>query len=273
MAGVRGWMGGLLLRLPPPIRQLRNVPIVGCWAHRLSHILWPKDDKVWAQVQSGLASGIWLELNPRTGQNYLLGGGETALQTELAEKLRPGSVFYDLGANIGLFSLMAALMVGESGSVYSFEPDREVAGRLRRNIARNGFGNLRVIERGVWSETRNVNFVAADASSPDRGTGRLADDAAEGSPVACIALDDFVRDAPPPDVIKCDVEGAELEVFRGATKLLHTYRPWIVYETHSAEKADSVRKFLSQWGYISTALDSNHFSARFQKAVETVPRG
>jgi len=54
--------------------------------------------------------------NPRTGQSYIQGEAETAVQSILAERLRPGMVFYDLGANIGLFTLLAARRVGASGN-------------------------------------------------------------------------------------------------------------------------------------------------------------
>jgi predicted RNA methylase len=96
---------------------------------------------------------MWLELNPRTGQNYLNGKGELAVQQALAARIQPGEVFYDLGANIGLFSLMAARLVGASGEVYSFEPDPVNAARLRRNVAQNRLTNVTVVEHGVWSSS------------------------------------------------------------------------------------------------------------------------
>ena len=195
MAAPRKWIGSLLLGLPAPLRSLRNVPILGNLVHRLSHRILPSDEKVWARVERGPGQGLWLELNPRTGQQYLHGDVEPAIQEVLAEKLKPGMVFYDLGANIGFFSLLAARLVGATGKVFSFEPDPEIAGRLRRNIARNGFTNATVVQAGIWSASGNVNFVAADLSSPDRGVGKFVagEGATAGTPTPCIALDDFVQ--------------------------------------------------------------------------------
>ena len=195
---------------------------LGNLVHLFSHWILPGEEKVWRRVEGGPGQGLWLELNPRTGQQYLEGDVEPAIQKVLAERLKPGMVFYDLGANIGFFSLLAARLVGTTGRVFSFEPDPEIAGRLRRNIERNGFTNDTVIEAGIWSASSTVNFVAADVSSPDRGVGKfvVGDTQAPGTPTRCVALDDFVRTAPPPDVIKCDVEGAEIEVFRGAEDCL-----------------------------------------------------
>ena len=112
MAAARKWIGSLLLGLPEPLRSLRNVPVLGNLAHRLSYRILPADEKVWARVERGSGEGLWLELNPRTGQLYLHGDVEPAIQKVLAERLKPGMVFYDLGANIGFFSLLAARLVG-----------------------------------------------------------------------------------------------------------------------------------------------------------------
>jgi FkbM family methyltransferase len=261
--GARTWMGKLLLRSPAPLRSLRDVPLLGDFIHRLSHRVLPADEKIWVQIEAGPAAGIWMELNPRTGQSYLRGEGEGAVQQVLAERLRPGMIFYDLGANIGLFSLLAARLVGAAGKVFSFEPDAEIAARLRRNIARNEFGNVAVIEAGVWSASNRVNFVVADSASPDRGLGKFVRDenGAAGVPIRCVALDDFILSAPPPNAIKCDVEGAEVEVFRGAEGLLRMRRPWIVCEMHSEANDLSLRNHLSRFGYVFERVDANHVLA------------
>lgn len=260
MQGARKWMGELLLHSPAPLRSLRDVPVLGGIIHRLSHRILPADEKVWAQIEAGPAKGIWMELNPRTSQSYVRGEAEIAVQQVLAEQIQSGMVFYDLGANIGLFSLLAARLVGPEGKVFSFEPDSSVAARLRRNITRNGFENVTVTEAGVWSTSGDMKFVAADPSSPDRGLGRVVpgDDDAAGTPTKCIALDDFVKTSPVPDAIKCDVEGAEVEVFRGAVKLLESHRPWIVCEIHSPANDGALRSQLGRFGYHLETVDANH---------------
>jgi len=259
----RTWIASILLGLPEPLRSIRNIPILGNLAHRLSHRFLPKEEKVWARVKRGSAEGLWLELNPRTGQQYLRGDVEPAIQEVLWKRLKPGMVFYDLGANIGFFSLLAARLVGAAGQVFSFEPDAETAERLRRNITRNGFINATVIEAGVWSASGAVNFVPADTSSPDRGVGKFV--AGENSPAAnptrCVALDDFVGNAPTPDVIKCDVEGAEIEAFRGAEQLLAARHPLILCEMHSEANDIFLREYFVKFGYIIESIDDLHILA------------
>jgi FkbM family methyltransferase len=263
MDSARKWMGDILLRSPAPLRRLRNVPVLGEFIHRLSHRILPADERAWVQVETGPAQGLWLELNPRTGQDYLRGQAESPVQKILAERLRPGMIFYDLGANIGFYSLMAARILGANGQIFSFEPDSKAVERLRHNIARNGFQNVTIVEAGVWSESGTMNFVAADPSSPDHGTGRITreGDAARGRVARCVALDDFTQGAPPPDAIKCDVEGAEVEVFRGAKNLLKAFRPWIICEMHSDANDRATREFLSGFGYAFETIDVNHVMA------------
>src|SRR6202041_3672613 len=149
---------------------------LGSLLHKLSYRALPSDQKIWAQVEAGPTAGLWLELNPRTGQNYRTGENEKICQAVVAERLQPGDVFYDLGANIGLFSLLAARVAGPTGKIFSFEPDAQIAERLRRNAAYNGFSNITVVELGVWSASGILNFVRADSSSPDRGVGRFQPD-------------------------------------------------------------------------------------------------
>lgn len=263
MADGRNWMARLMLRLPTSIRSFREIPVLGSVLHTLSHRILPSDQKVWAQVEAGPAKGIWLELNPRTGQNYRLGETEKICQAVVAEKLQSGDVFYDLGANLGFFSLLAARIVGPTGKVFSFEPDVQIAERLRRNAGRNGLSNIAVVELGVWSASGTLNFITADSSSPDRGVGRFQqnDNRTEGIPARCVSLDDFVRGAPAPRAIKCDVEGAEVEAFRGAEDLLSTYHPWILCELHSRENARAWRELIGGFGYSFESVDSDHVLA------------
>ncbi len=264
MPRVREWMGDLLLHTPASLRSLRNVPFVGNLIHRVSHSVLPVDHKVWARVENGPAAGLWLELNPRTGQTYLCGAAEHAVQATLAEHLRPGMVFYDLGANLGLFTLLAARLVTATGKVFSFEPDPKNSAALRRNIQRNGFTNVTVVESGVWSTSGNRSFVAANADSPDHGVGKFVEHAPldSGTLTPCVSLDDFIQTAPPPDAIKCDVEGAEVEALRGAAKLLQSpSRPWIIMEMHSPALDQFARAMLSSYDYQLTSADELHVLA------------
>ncbi len=252
-----------MLNAPESVRSLRKLPILGSVIHAISHKVVATDQRVWVTVESGPAKGLQIELNPRTGQAYARGEAELVVQNFLASKLKAGDVFYDLGANIGLFSLIAARIVSPAGRVFSFEPDPQNALRLRRNLEQNGFSNATVVESGVWSSTTDLSFAVAPESSPDRGVGTFmpGDAAAQNLSIHVVSLDDFTRTAPVPTAIKCDVEGAELEVLKGARNVLAKSRPWILCEMHSPENDRDGRKFLAELGYSITEIDDMHVFA------------
>src|SRR5882724_79024 len=238
MAESTSRLANLLLRFAPSLAKLRKVPVIGDFLSWISRKLVPRDALIWVQIQHGPSEGLWIRLNPRTGQNVQKGIGEPQVQKAMVEHLRPGMMFYDLGANIGFFSLMAARLVGPEGRVISFEADPEIAARLRENLARNQFAHAQVEEKAVWSESSTVSFARVDPNtSPDRGLGHVA---ANGSApgtitVEAVSLDQYVASHPAPDFLKCDVEGAELAVFQGAANLLSGKRPILLVEMHSPE--------------------------------------
>jgi FkbM family methyltransferase len=205
-----------------------------------------------------------LKLHPRTGKGYYEGKVELVVQHALVQWLRRGMVFYDIGANIGFFTLIAASIVGNEGKVFSFEPEPELVPRLKEHIGRNGFSNVSVVQAGVWSATGRAAFVRSDPlMSPERGTGNLSPAASGGNGVSVpsIALDDFVRGSPLPDLIKCDAEGAEVEVFQGAARLLAEHRPRIVCEVHSESNSQRLKDLLEGYGYKLHLLDESHLLA------------
>lgn len=228
------------LQFSAPLKSLRRLPLLGNWLSRIGDTVVPRDSLVWAQIEQGYAAGIWVQVNPRTGREFLRGDGEPEIQEAISSYVKPGMTFYDVGANIGFFSLLSARLAGSTGRVFAFEADPEIASRLRRNAGRNEFAWLTVTEAAVWSEPGSIYFQRADPrTSPDRGLGHVVELAgADTIKVQAVSLDDFTLSAPPPDFIKCDVEGAELEIFRGARQLLAKNRPRILCEVHS----EAIRK-------------------------------
>jgi FkbM family methyltransferase len=258
-----GRLAQLFLRYAAPLTGLRRLPVVGPCLSWASRRLVPRDSLTWVQVQRGPAQGLWLHLNPRTGRTYFEGGSEPEVQTALQHYLRPGMVFYDIGSNIGFFSLLAARIVGKDGRVVAFEADPEIAARLREHVTRNDFRAISVEEKAVWSEPSTVFFARTDpATSPDRGLGHIvATGAADTIQVDAVSLDDYVQIEPAPDFVKCDVEGAEVEVFRGAQRLLTEKRPGILCEMHSDANRRLLLEMFAGFGYACKSLDEHHVLA------------
>jgi FkbM family methyltransferase len=263
-----GGLGKAFLRFAAPFTKLRAVPVIGPGLRWASAKLIPRDTLTWVQVQHGPAQGVWLHLNPRTGRDYFNGDIEPEVQAALGKYLRPGMSVYDIGANIGFFSLLAARLVGAAGRVTAFEADPEIAARLRENVERNKDAPISVEEKAVWSSANPVFFARADSEvSPDRGLGHVIDhDGEKSAPgtirVGAISVDEFVHKSAAPDFIKCDVEGAEVEVFRGAEKLLNGRRPIILCEMHGDKNRQTLLKMFENLGYRCEPCGENHILAQ-----------
>ena len=261
---MRGWIGRVVVRYHAKLVAVSRVPVFGACVRALGSVLLPKNVLTWTQIETGAGKGLWMQLYPRTAELLVHGSSEPCVQEFILDRLKPGMVFYDLGTNLGFFSLVAARLVGPAGCVYGFEPDPEIAQRVRSNAEHNGFKNFTHVEAAVWRETGTVTFARSDESSSlDRGTGQITTLSEQSRAIAVpsIALDDFAKTARHPDLIKCDVEGAEVEVLRGGTKLLSERHPAIVCEIHSPENGIAVRDQLRRLGYRVFDLDGNHVAA------------
>ena len=171
--GRQDWRG-LFCDLRSPLAGLRRVPVLGLRLSWVGGKLVPRESLTWVQVRHGIGQGLWLRLYPRTGQITFEGGSELEVQQALQEHLRPGMTFYDVGANIGFFTLVAARVVGNGGRVVAFEADPEIAERLRDHVAGNKFDWVVVKEKAVWSSSGPLQFARADRlRSPDRGLGHV----------------------------------------------------------------------------------------------------
>jgi FkbM family methyltransferase len=264
---MRDWIARTAVKHSARLAVISRVPLLGFCVRVLGRLVVPPQSLVWTQIQEGAGKGLWMELYPRTAELFYHGAGEVCVQKFIVEHLKPGMVFYDLGTNLGFFSLIAARQVDVAGQVYGFEPDPQIAQRVRANLNYNGFKNFTLTESAVWRETGTVKFAQVDAaSSLDRGTGQIAESPERERTISvpAIALDDFVKTARPPNLIKCDVEGAEFEALRGAASVLAGHHPDIVCEIHSPENGIAVRDLLLQLGYQVSDLDANHLGAEFR---------
>jgi len=152
-----------------------------------------------------------------------------ALAPVLEAILHPGACFYDIGANIGLYSLWASQLVGLTGEIHAFEPassTRELMGQL---FAANNVRNVAVVPCAVGASAGWVSFQPTAGSSAH---SRVVTTATKTTiEVEMICLDDYaLRHSGAPCLVKIDVEGHELQVLEGGRGLLERHRPIIVLE-------------------------------------------
>ncbi|MGC2802841.1 MAG: FkbM family methyltransferase [Candidatus Acidiferrum sp.] len=155
--------------------------------------------------------------------------------------LQPGMTFVDAGANIGLFSLAAGKKVhGQHSSTYAFEPCPSTFYILEKNLLRNQLADVRAVCVALSDQTGEanlyVNAVLKDALNSLEAPSHTDAEVVAREKVRTITLDDFVAKEriASVDVMKVDVEGAELLVFRGGRNLLaRPDAPLILYEGYS----------------------------------------
>jgi FkbM family methyltransferase len=135
--------------------------------------------------------------------------------------LRPGDIFVDIGANIGLYTLIAASCVTESGSVYSFEPAEKSFKRLCDNVILNGFSNIKCYQMALSNETGEFPFYTSEDGHDawNSFATPIAGKAFSKEIIKCKKWDDFVFQHDLIDrvtMVKIDVEGWESRVLEGA---------------------------------------------------------
>jgi FkbM family methyltransferase len=238
---------------------LRRVPVFGSALQRFSRFALPSDFLVWAVIRSGPGKGLWIHLNPRFEMEYLEGNYESAVWRILHSQLKPGTVLYDVGAHIGLFSLIAARDLGVQGSVFVFEPDPSNLRRIEEHASRNRLA-LGIIPKAAWFTDGRMKFQrACFQSSLNRGA--IADDnlaIGESSiEVETVTLDSFGRTHALPSIIKIDVEGSEAAVLRGSEEIFRSAKPVVICEIHHAQAASDVIRWLQARGYVFEWVEDN----------------
>ncbi|HST59011.1 MAG TPA: FkbM family methyltransferase [Longimicrobium sp.] len=231
----------------------------------------PAGEATWRDVRGGVLAGHALRL-PASREAWvdaMLGGAyEPVFAAAVTATVRPGDVCYDLGAHIGYYSLVMALRAGPGGAVHAFEPYAPNAARLREHAARNADPSARapihVHSCALADETGERALVGAgdgDAVSTlshlDGARGvldpawRTRFGAFPRQAVPVWRLDDWRAHtgAPPPDLLKVDVEGSELAVLHGARGTLAATRPVVLAELHNAGLAAECGAFLGGLGY------------------------
>jgi len=162
-------------------------------------------------------------------RSCVLGTYEREKLDQLASLLPAGGVCYDLGAQAGYHAVLASKLAGGSGIVYAFEPLPRNQIFLRRNLELNAIRNVIVVAAAVTDRDGELCF--------DPGAGFMAGHLnmqGEGIRVRAVSLDQWIyqEGARPPDVIKIDVEGAELSVLGGAERVIRERRPAVLLDTH-----------------------------------------
>lgn len=235
------------------LRQLNRVP--GAYtAYQWAMKVYLRDAQMVTIKRGPIAGYNW-----RHYQCYqpwmALGSYEPDVANFIYSRLEPGQVFFDVGANAGYFTLVGAKKVGATGKVVAFDPVPRNVSTVQEQVTLNHLLEWCVVESVAISSFngpaqltipgRNANAHLTDVEAPHvHATDNTIID------IQCITLDDYVTNHERPNLIKVDIEGAEVEALRGATKLMHSNNApeWLI-TAHSTELAHEVIDLLKEAGY------------------------
>lgn len=233
---------------------------------RLRRLSGPLTARRAPKVRSGPGRGLRIG-RAEASADYSHGTNELAVQTALADALRPGDVFFDVGANVGFFAMLAARIVGSTGRVAALEPVPANVDQIRANARRNQLDNVTVLEVAVGATDGTATLaLAAHPGGATLATAAPPPDPIGSIVVAVASIDELVAggQVPPPNVVKIDVEGAEEDVLRGMAKTVLKHHPVVVCEiddrTQSAlaDKRAATAGLLEQVGYEIRWLDPSY---------------
>ena len=171
-----------------------------------------------------------------------LGIYEPHIAAVLRSRLRKGMVFFDIGANVGYYTLFASTLIGNSGRVFAFEPEPENMRMLIEHIKINERTNIVPVQKALSDVPGILRF---DGTA--HTMCKFSDDG--NIEVECTTLDTFVQESGIiPEILKIDIEGAEVRALHGADACLSEIQPEIILSVHDG-LLDRCLDILSEYNY------------------------
>jgi len=190
-----------------------------------------KQEEKWVITEFGEGHRIYIDLMDCGVSRHVLFSTYESKETDIIrEHLKPGSVFIDIGANIGWYTIQASHWVGEKGVVIAFEPRPSTFQYLLKSIQENGLSNVRLFNIALSNAPGTGNLMKVEGQ---RNTGGSYLGTGKGIEVPLQTLDQLSENLDRLDMIKMDVEGWEPMVIEGAKKTIKKYKPIIVSEISS----------------------------------------
>lgn len=180
-------------------------------------------------------------------------GFESETLKRYSELIKKGDTILDIGANVGVFSLLGSKIVGETGKIYAFEPSKNTFDALSENIQLNNIKNI-YPQRLALSNTEGVIYLGTVEND---ALNFIDKNNVTGEAVDMLPLDKWltINNLSKVNFIKIDIEGAELLCFKGATEMLKNTPPIIIMECNEkwCKRFDytvfDLLQFLHTFGY------------------------
>lgn len=165
--------------------------------------------------------------------------------------LRPGALVVEAGANIGAHTVPLAKLIGPTGHLWAFEPQRIIHQTLCANIALNSLTNVTALWAAVGREAGQLLVPAIDYTRDNNFGGLGLEGRTQGEPVSVLTIDSLRL--PRLDLLKADVEGMEQAVLEGARATIERCQPLLYVENDREEKSAGLLACLQAMGYVAYA--------------------
>lgn len=217
-------------------------------ALRLPLRLIPKETVV--PILQGANKGFeWIKGSGVNG--YWLGSFEPEKQKAIVDSVKAGMNCYDIGAHVGFYTLLFSRLAGEEGNVFCFEPNPLNLNYLLSHLGLNNIKNCSIFPMALFNKNDLIPFIS------DSSMSHLQPQGESNLIIPVFTFDHLfsINELPPPDVVKIDVEGAELEVLEGMKEVIKEYSPLIFIALDDRARKERVLQFLSNFDYAVYSLN------------------
>jgi FkbM family methyltransferase len=215
----------------------------------------------WVRVPLFFGEHMWV-LTGETTSSSMLGFGysEPTITALMLRLLRPGMRFVDVGAHLGYEAVLASVLVGSTGKVVSFEPQPQIVEWTARNLEQ--FPNARIVRAAAGEATGTIQFTELEILRSAFSGAAICEEMGRRISVPVTTLDEALDVCERPvDFLKCDAEGAEMSVLRGAERILREDKPFLVLEAEMPPESgprprvDEFERYLRPFGYEGVYFD------------------
>ncbi len=256
--------------LKAPLKMALRVPVVGPAARAAYARLFQQEGRIFPIAVGPLAGMKYRKFAWSTADRTMVETNwETDLPGAFLAEIKGKRCLWDIGANWGFYTLLAARTMAPGFHIVAIEAHPRTARQLREQVRVNGIAGTEVIAAAVSDQPGTLEFTDSDTAQVQRLADLPPPDGAVEDRsrlrtirVPAMTLDEIARTRPAPDLMKVDIEGAEMAALRGGMGMLKTSKPAMILETHSPEETGELMDLLSPLGYRFFTTGGREFTDR-----------
>ena len=229
--------------------------------------IFPVGSKV--KIIRGPLKGFYYHVS-ELGWSPIFGRWESEYQTLFLKVIKKGSVIYDLGANVGIHTILFSKLTGNEGMVYAFEPVEINTIEIKKNCEINNLSNYQIINKAITNFNGEVDFNMG-VHPTQGGINGISEVSGDILRVAASTLDHFIAEGhEPPTFLKIDIEGEEGNALEGFKEGLSMYKPILLIELHTPQQDLKVGSILAENNYNVYRISTN--SGGREPELDNIPK-